>query len=307
MRVPPVNAWLSPADVGRRVTVRRQTVTGLRDTVGNLVAWTAGPTGTLQVEGRDGVIVDLKTTEITAARVVPPEISALRLQVITEAAWPVSDHEALGDWMLRFAGGEARRTNSARITGVPSGDVHHALDYITEWYERRGIRAQVQTPAPGAFDQVLMDKGWEPFSESYFMVRDSAEGGTVAENVHVASSPSNDWLTVAAPDMARGLAAPMALAQHQRFITVYDGETPVSVGRVVGHEGWGIVTTVRTAADEQRKGYGRTCMDAVHSAARDMGSKAFMLQVLVENEKAVPLYNDLGYYTHHHYRYFLAP
>lgn len=302
-----MNSWLSPADVGRRVTIRRQTLGGLRDTVGHLQAWDGGLTGTLTVIDRHDTPVAIKATDVTAARVVPPEVSALRLQTITEGAWPVSDAEPLGEWLLRFVGGEARRTNSVRATGVPSGDLLHALDYVREWYARRGVRANLQTPSPGVLDDVLMDHGWTPYSDSHFMVATDVAASEPADNVRIDSAPSNDWLTVAAPDLARGLAMPMALATHQRFITVYDDQTPVSVGRVVAHDGWGIVTTVRTAEAATRNGYGRACMLAVHAEGRSLGVSQFMLQVLVTNERALPLYRDLGYTVHHDYRYFLAP
>lgn len=61
---------ISPADVGRRVSVRVRTHAQppATDTVGVLRAWEEG---TLVVERRDGTLARLAETDLVAARVVP--------------------------------------------------------------------------------------------------------------------------------------------------------------------------------------------------------------------------------------------
>ncbi|MET8141965.1 hypothetical protein ABZU32_16785 [Sphaerisporangium sp. NPDC005288] len=59
---------VSPADVGRRVTVRRADPDGFRDTVGVLESW---QDGLLQVRKRDGTLVSVREEALVAARVVP--------------------------------------------------------------------------------------------------------------------------------------------------------------------------------------------------------------------------------------------
>jgi len=61
---------ITPADVGRRVSVRhRYDATTLTDVVGQLLAWTDG---VLRVERRDGEVVDIAVDDVVAAKVVPP-------------------------------------------------------------------------------------------------------------------------------------------------------------------------------------------------------------------------------------------
>ncbi|MET8157424.1 hypothetical protein ABZT47_13685 [Sphaerisporangium sp. NPDC005289] len=59
---------VSPADVGRRVTVRRADPDGFRDTVGVLESW---QDGLLQVRKHDGTLVSVREEALVAARVVP--------------------------------------------------------------------------------------------------------------------------------------------------------------------------------------------------------------------------------------------
>ncbi|MFC4532506.1 hypothetical protein [Sphaerisporangium dianthi] len=58
---------ISPADVGRRVTVRRAGTDGFRDAVGVLESW---QDGLLHVRKRDGTLVGIREETVVAARVV---------------------------------------------------------------------------------------------------------------------------------------------------------------------------------------------------------------------------------------------
>lgn len=65
---------ITPADVGRRVTVRSRIPAapgepGHTDTLGLLRAWDHG---TLTIERRDGSLVDLAQDDVVGARVVGP-------------------------------------------------------------------------------------------------------------------------------------------------------------------------------------------------------------------------------------------
>lgn len=60
---------ITPADVGRRVTIRRALPDGrLGDVVGVLLAWSDG---VLRVRRRDDSVVEIAQTALVAAKVVP--------------------------------------------------------------------------------------------------------------------------------------------------------------------------------------------------------------------------------------------
>jgi hypothetical protein len=64
---------ITPADVGRRVTIRARTHAGphepsATDTVGILRSWADG---LLRVERRDGTVVEIPEADLLAARVIP--------------------------------------------------------------------------------------------------------------------------------------------------------------------------------------------------------------------------------------------
>lgn len=61
---------ITPADVGRRVSIRRALPDGrLGDVVGTLQAWSDGA---LKVRRRDDSVVEIAETTLVAAKIVPP-------------------------------------------------------------------------------------------------------------------------------------------------------------------------------------------------------------------------------------------
>ncbi|GIH91440.1 hypothetical protein Psi01_20700 [Planobispora siamensis] len=58
---------ITPADVGKRVTVRRRVPEGFRDAVGQLEFWRDGVLG---VRKRDGTLVEIPEDTLAAAKVV---------------------------------------------------------------------------------------------------------------------------------------------------------------------------------------------------------------------------------------------
>jgi hypothetical protein len=62
---------ITPADVGRRISLRRRLPTGeYSDVVGTLESWSAG---TLRVRRRTGEVVEVPQEIMVAAKVVPPQ------------------------------------------------------------------------------------------------------------------------------------------------------------------------------------------------------------------------------------------
>lgn len=62
-----------------------------------------------------------------------------------------------------------------------------------------------------------------------------------------------------------------------------------------GDGGW--IGGVGVVTAERRRGLGETLMHAVHDQARERGLREVWLEVMVANDRAIPLYEKLGYGT----------
>src|SRR5919202_9781 len=149
---------LSADDVGARVIVRVRVPgeTGpsggpaLRDVLGVLTEWESAH---LSVRRRDGVVETLRQDEIVAAKPIPPQasirqpIAAAELQRISARGWQAPHTAALGDWLLRAAGGFTGRANSALIAGDPGRTVGDALADVAAFYADHGLPPLAQVVA----------------------------------------------------------------------------------------------------------------------------------------------------------------
>ncbi|MFD7899739.1 GNAT family N-acetyltransferase [Streptomyces sp. NPDC059743] len=166
---------LTPADVGKRVSVRQLTEGGagpekFTDTVGVLTSWDKG---VLLITRRTGESVRVPESALVAGKVVPaaparrrgPAADFEELARVGARAWQPVESEPLGDWLLRAAAGFTRRANSVLPLGDPGTPLDEALERVRRWYSERGLPAyiQVATGAEGTQERLYAElerRGW---------------------------------------------------------------------------------------------------------------------------------------------------
>jgi GNAT superfamily N-acetyltransferase len=315
---------LSSRDLGLRVVVRRRVDGGLTDVVGHLLAYDERAVSVLRPSGE---VVDVEPAAVTAAKVVPtaptrpgwtvPQLSAAELQRVCWAGWPARDVEMLGEWALRAHDGVTGRANSAMTVGDPGRPVAGALGEVEAWYAARGLPALVQTPLADPVDVQLRGLGWRQLHVTIVQVAPvgpvlsrlpSGEPGGLRSVV--AAEPSTDWLSLMHdldPERRESHLAILTGPDRVGFVTTYDGDEPVGIGRVSIEGTWAGVTSVDVAPGRRRSGIGTVVMRELLAWAGDKGAVASYLQVRALNAAALRLYAALGYVTHHPYGYRVPP
>ncbi|AQU66705.1 GNAT family N-acetyltransferase [Streptomyces niveus] len=322
---------ITPADVGKRVSVRRLTgaddgAEKFTDTVGVLTSW---DDGVVLVTRRTGETVRIAESTLVAGKVVPaaparrrgPAASFRELTRVAARAWQPVEREALGEWELRASGGFTRRANSALPLGEPGMPLDEALGRVRRWYERRDLPAYIQT----------------------------ATGAEGTQELLCAELESRDWLREVTAQMRIGALAPLAdgprgadpasahvrlergvgeawLRRYQRFeepgphvlsvlgggpsvwFASVDGDdgVPAAIGRCVIDGRWAGFMAVEVDPGRRRQGLASTVMRALAGRALDEGASAAWLQVESDNDAARALYDGMGFTTHHLYHHFRA-
>jgi N-acetylglutamate synthase len=139
-------------------------------------------------------------------------VSIGELERVAAGGWRAPEQAALGDWLLRAAGGFTGRANSALAVGDPGLPLAAAITEVSRWYRARGLPPMVAVPYPpgqprsSAIDRFLGDEmGW-PVRPGAAMVM-TADPGEVAARAAAAGRGAPDAGAGTAADAAPGTAA----------------------------------------------------------------------------------------------------
>ncbi|MFF2224221.1 GNAT family N-acetyltransferase [Streptomyces globisporus] len=316
---------ITPADVGKRVSVRRRTDSGgtgaeFTDVVGVLTSWNDG---VVSITRKSGESVHIVESSLVAGKVVPaaparrrgPAASFQELAAVTARAWQPVESEALGDWRLRAAGGFTRRANSVLPLGDPGLPLGEAFGRVRRWYEERGLPAYVQTATGAEGTQELLcaeleQHGWRrEVSAEVRIAALTPLGDREAEvsAVRLTREPDAAWLaryqrfSTPGPHVLRVLGSGPSVW----FATVPgSGDAPDAIGRCVVDGRWAGFMAVEVAPEQRRRGLATTVMTALARRALDEGASAAWLQVEEDNEGARALYDGMGFAGHHRYHHY---
>ncbi|MEV0525605.1 GNAT family N-acetyltransferase [Streptomyces sp. NPDC050439] len=323
---------ISPADVGKRVSVRRLNEgpgagEKFTDTVGVLTSW---DDGVVLITRRDGERVHIPESSLVAGKVVPsaparrrgPAASYRELARVAARAWPPVESEQLGEWELRAAAGFTRRANSVLPLGDPGRPLDEALAQVRQWYAERELPAYIQTATGTEDTQELLcaeldDRGWEREVSSAIHVGalaplgDADVPGAGAERVLLARSFDEAWLRrykrfkEPGPHVRKVLAGGPSVWFASVPGASFDAG-PAAIGRCVVDGRWAGFMAVEVDPAHRRQGLATAVMAALSRQALAEGASAAWLQVEDDNEGARALYGGLGFaahHTYHHYRY----
>ncbi|MFD8983415.1 GNAT family N-acetyltransferase [Streptomyces sp. NPDC059564] len=316
---------ITPADVGKRVSVRRVEDGGrlppsFTDTVGVLTSWNEG---VLTITRKDGVSVRIAESSLVAGKTVPPAPARRRgpaasfeeLARVTARAWRPLESEPLGEWTLRAAEGFTRRANSVLPLGDPGIPLDEALARVTAWYAKRGLPAYVQaaTGAVGTQEPLCAElerRGWvnEVSAEvrigALAPVGDADVDEAALSAVELTRAPDEDWLgrygKVRDPELARRM---LVEGPSVWFASLGGGR---AIGRCVVDGRWAGFAAVTVDPEHRRRGLATAVMTALARRALEEGASAAWLQVETGNPGARALYDGMGFATHHAYHHFRA-
>jgi predicted GNAT family acetyltransferase len=99
------------------------------------------------------------------------------------------------------------------------------------------------------------------------------------------------------------------VTNHDRalFASVRENGTTVAIGRGAVDDQWLGITAVEVVADRRRRGLATAIVAALCRHGRAVGASHCYLQVSSDNPPAVALYEFLGFWRHHDYRYRTEP
>jgi GNAT superfamily N-acetyltransferase len=239
-----------------------------------------------------------------------------RIEEICFNAFPSQKQVLLGDWLLRFAGGLSRRTNSVNPLRPECSGIEAVIAVAERLYRAHGQPAifRVPTIVDPALDDALQRRRY--MSEGETVVLYGAIDGLVTPDaaVRLLEEPSCEWLDAmtelqgysrAQADVYRRIVG--AIAIPARFASLAVDGAPAALAYGAIHDGLLCYESVITHRHQRRQGFARRVMEALAAWARTSNTSGMCLQVQADNAPARALYASFGFNEMFRYHYRRAP
>jgi len=226
-------------------------------------------------------------------------------------AWPALQSVIAGGWLLRFAEGHTRRTNSVNALSA-SVELDEIIDFAGPLYRQQDLPLifRVTPLVPEAFDRQLEQQGFHLDDSVLVMARDL---NLVLEHdaaVNVSHRPSLDWLrgvddAAQLSDRARATQAAMLAAQRvpTAFATLFEDGIPLAYGMAAYERGAVGLFKIVTLPHARRRGAAIRLCRSLLAWGQQHGARSTYLQVEADNPAALALYEKMGFSMAYEYHY----
>ncbi|MBT2512705.1 N-acetyltransferase [Arthrobacter sp. ISL-30] len=254
-----------------------------------------------------------------------------KIEQLMDRAWPAPDCQAVGDWVLRAAGGVTQRANSV-WPRQPAADPEEILQAALQWYRSRRLPLifQVFDDDRSAWLNAVLDTHcFTKQSETVIMALPrfdkaiSLKSGlglgldgdvAVYADVEILEEPSEEWLAVWWAVDGRGGPAERDIAHAiltgcpalYALVRDDDGD-PAAVGRLALVDGWGGLYCMATLPERRRRGYAAKILDSFLAEGARRRLDGLWLLVTAPNGGAQALYQRSCFEVVGRYLYRQAP
>lgn len=295
--------FLTPADIGRKVSIRYLVNGAATDALGTLLDWQAG---VCFVATKTNSIKEVPYKNVIAAKVVAPDVSAAWVQAQALKVWRAQETQKLGDWVLQSSGGATARVNSCLLVGLPKTSIEKSLAEVISWYQERKLTPLVHLSAPGAFDQELAKIGFEKTHLIDFLFK-SVTQQQVEINFEIDNTLTEPWLGAIRKnygDERRIESYTLESGDWVRFLSLREHNEIVATARISGVQDFALVTNLFVNESHRGLGIAQSLMKTIEIIASEFKMKHLWLQVMHSNQPAKKLYKKLQFQPHHQYQYW---
>jgi ribosomal protein S18 acetylase RimI-like enzyme len=240
----------------------------------------------------------------------------LALEEAAMRAWPALERLDEAGWVLRFAGGYTRRANSAAALGADGEELENRIAWIEAEYAARELPAifrVVSGCGPAGLDDALAAEGYEREGEALVMTLDLPADPPPPPHA-LRPVPIDAWLLLYERLTGRGADGRdlhrrlLESVQGERLLAALDaGDEAVGCGLGVREGAFAGLFDLAVTAALRGQGHGRRLVDELLRWAAEGGARTAYLQVLVENEVAIRLYERAGFRAAYRYWYRARP
>lgn len=237
-----------------------------------------------------------------------------RIEEMSLNGWPALQTVVYDGWLLRFANGYTKRSNSISPLYGHTLELDAKIRTCETLYAKRGIRPVFKiTPfiQPASLDDKLASLGYEFIDHTLVKTIHLEE---VREPSHseiwLGNAPSESWLDAVA--MFSGLSEEQRTVTRMMmeqspllkcFAVLHDNGLPVACGLAVIEDGWIGLYDIVTDPGNRNRGFGEQLILHLLQWGRREGATQGYLLVVKNNAPANRIYDKIGYVQQYEYWY----
>jgi GNAT superfamily N-acetyltransferase len=237
-----------------------------------------------------------------------------QFEELSNNAWPALHTMQYDGWILRFANGVTKRSNSVNLLYPSTLDPGRKIAYCERIYESQQIPPCFKiTPVaqPAGIDQLLADRGYAIHSYISFQTMDIGEFPALSEaNVKIEHELTPGWMD----DFIRMNGfdplrkKPYLGIMHQMnlpkcLISIHQGRHAIGVGLGVVEGRYLGLFDIVVDETHRNMGLGSLIVGHILRWGRKQGADLAYLQVLSDNSPALNLYKKRGFRESYRYWY----
>lgn len=222
-------------------------------------------------------------------------------------AWPSHQMELYDGWILRFSHFYTHRTNSVEQFGASSLPWREKIPYCEEMYKRWGTPTifKISPLVSKDFDYMLENRNYEIQHTTDVMVLDLEEAilDAPTDSVLVSKSIGREWIDSLLA--LNGTTNPIhkmivptmynAIAKDTICVSIQSQGTIIGTGLGILDREYVGVYAIYVREDFRRKGFARAICTRILKEGIKKGAKKAYLQVVDGNDRAIELYQSLGF------------
>ena len=260
--------------------------------------------------------VEMKTPD-TSKPAEQDSAGAIRLlEEISLNAWPAFETSLYDGWVIRFADGFSRRSNSIVPLYPSQSDVLEKIRLCEATCRERGQKTIFKLTAasdPKELDLILSDEGYRPEAETGVRTMPVRNADAApAPNVQLQDELTEEWILALCTynaydprhhETVRRLTR--LIHPPRTFASIRLGGKIIACGLGVVRQGHLSFFDIVVDKDQRRHGFGKQIMAGIMDWGRRQTAETAFLQVMANNPAAMAMYDGLGFREQYRYVYWV--
>lgn len=238
----------------------------------------------------------------------------LKIEEIALNAWPAIEDFNLDGWVIRYANGVTKRSNSVNPIYESLENTEEKIDFCENYYRSKAIPICfkiTEITQPSGLDQILEARGYEHKFDVLIQVTDISKfTGDIDKNIHLLEDTDDLWLDHYINMNGSKLSYKLTYKQiidkiaHPKclFTLTLNGEV---IGCGLGVVEGKYIGLFDIVIDPQyrNQGFGKKLIENILKWGKSKGAETAYLQVLADNAPAIRLYEKVSFKEEYRYWY----